>query len=284
MLNNKVIFITGATRGIGLAIAKRAAQDGAKIAVAAKSVKNDPRIPGTIYSAVEEINAVGGIGLALQCDIRFEDQVKQAVEQTVNTLGGIDILINNASAIDLRSINALDMKRFDLMHQVNGRGSYLCAKYCFPYLRESSNAHILTLSPPLDMSPKWFNPMLAYTMAKYGMSMVTLGLAEEFKKHKIAVNSLWPETVIATAAVANLLGGSSLIQQSRTADIVADAAYNILIKDSQTCTGNFFIDVNVLKEAGVTDFTKYSVNPQNELALDFFLNTPITHNVKQKFI
>jgi citronellol/citronellal dehydrogenase len=283
-LNGKKIFITGATRGIGLAIAKRVACDGASVVVAAKSVENNPKIPGTIYSAVEEIKDCGGNGLAVQCDIRFEDQIENAVNTAVDALGGIDILINNASAIDLRNIDALDMKRFDLMHQVNGRGSYLCAKACLPYLRKSDNPHILTLSPPLDMSPKWFSPMLAYSMAKYGMSLVTLGLAEQLKKDKIAVNSLWPETVIATAAVGNLLGGDALIQQSRKAEIVADAAYEILTRDSATCTGNFFIDVNVLVEAGITDFTGYAINPSNELALDFFLSRPITDNVTRKFM
>lgn len=283
-LKDKRIFITGASRGIGLAIAKRAACSGAKIIVAAKSVENNPRIPGTIHSAVDEINECGGEGLAVQCDIRFEDQVENAVNKAVEVFGGIDILINNASAINLRSIDVLDMKRFDLMHQVNGRGSFLCAKACLPYLKQSDNPHILTLSPPLDMNAKWFNPMLAYSMAKYGMSMVTLGLSEHLKKHGIAVNSLWPETAIATAAVSNLLGGDTLIQASRKPEIVADAAYEILTRDSKTCTGNFFIDVNVLEEVGITDFTNYSINPSAELALDFFLDTPITDNVKRKFI
>lgn len=280
-LKGRTLFITGASRGIGLAIALRAAKDGANIAIAAKSTEDNPRIPGTIYSAAKLIEEAGGAALPISCDIRFEDQIESAVNQTVEKFGGIDILINNASAIDLRSIDALDMKRFDLMHQVNGRGTYLCAKHCLSYLKSSNNPHILTLSPPLDMSSKWFNPMLAYTMAKYGMSMVTLGLSANLKKHKIAVNSLWPETAIATAAVANLLGGDALVQRSRKPEIVADAAYEILTRSSADCTGNFFIDVNVLKEAGITDFTSYAVNPTNELALDFFLDTPITEGVNK---
>ena len=283
-LKNKTLFITGASRGIGLAIALRAAKDGANIVIAAKSTKDNPQIPGTIYSAADEIIAAGGNALPVSCDIRFEEQIEQAVNAAVATYGGIDILINNASAIDLRSINALDPKRFDLMHQVNGRGTYLCTKYCLPYLKKSDNPHILTLSPPLDMNAKWFNPMLGYTMAKYGMSMVTLGLSQALKSDNIAVNSLWPETAIATAAINNLLGGDALIQKSRKPDIVADAAYEILTRNSKTCTGNFFIDVNILREAGIGNFDHYAVNPANDLALDFFLTTPITPKVHRTFI
>lgn len=283
-LKDKCIFITGASRGIGLEIALRAARDGANIIIAAKSTEENSRIPGTVFSAAKQIKEAGGNALPVPCDIRFEEQVQAAVNAGVATFGGIDILINNASAIDIRGIEPLDIKRFDLMHQVNSRGSYLCSKLCLPYLKESKNPHILTLSPPLDVNAKWFNPMLAYSMAKFGMSMVTLGLAENLKKYNIAVNSLWPETAIATAAVSNLLGGEALIQASRKPEIVADAAYEILTRDSKTCTGNFFIDVNVLKEAGITDFTNYAVNTANDLALDFFLTDSITDNVTRKFI
>lgn len=279
-LQNKTLFITGASRGIGLAIALRAAKDGANIVIVAKSIKDNPRISGTIFSAAKEIKAAGGNVLPVPCDIRFEEQVQQAVNAAITTFGGIDILINNASAIDLRNIESLDMKRFDLMHQVNGRGSYLCAKACLPYLKKSDNPHILTLSPPLDMSAQWFNPMLGYSMAKYGMSMVTLGLAEYLKKYDIAVNSLWPETAIATAAVSNLLGGDAIVQKSRKPEIVADAAYEILTKSSKDCTGNFFIDVNVLKEAGILNLDMYSITPNSDLVLDFFLKDPISFNVK----
>lgn len=275
-LSNKTLFITGASRGIGLAVAKRAAQDGARIAVLGKTTEENPRLPGTIYSAVDEIVAAGGSAIAIPCDIRFEDQVEHAVNLTVEAFGGIDIVINNASAIDLRNPSALDMKRFDLMHQVNARGTYLASKCCLPHLRKSSNPHILTMSPPLDMNPKWFTPHLGYTMAKYGMSLVTLGLAQELKNYGIAVNSLWPETLIATAAITNLPGGERLIQGARKPEIVADAAYAILNKPSKDCTGNFFIDVNVLIDEGINNFDQYAVNPDGTLTLDLFLNTPIT--------
>lgn len=201
-LGDKTLFITGASRGIGLAIGLRAARDGARVAIAAKSTSENPKIPGTIYTAAKLIDSAGGNALALACDIRFEDQVESAIQQTVKEFGGIDILINNASAIDLRGIDMLDMKRFDLMHQINARGSYLCAKYALPHLLKSSNPHILTLSPPLDLNPKWFSPNLAYTLAKYGMSLITLGLAKELANKGVGVNSLWPETAIATAAIA----------------------------------------------------------------------------------
>jgi citronellol/citronellal dehydrogenase len=280
-LRDKTLFITGASRGIGLAIAKRAAQDGARIAIAAKSVAENPKIPGTIFSAAAEIEAAGGKALALPCDIRFDDQVEAAFAKTVETFGGVDILINNASAIDLRGIASLEMKRFDLMHQINARGTYLCAKYALPHLRKAENPHILTLSPPLDMNPKWFAPNLAYTMAKYGMSLVTLGLARDLSRDGVAVNSLWPETAIATAAVANLLGGDEVIRHARKPEIVADAAHAILTRPSRACTGNFFIDVRVLAEEGVSDFTPYSVDPSQEAVLDFFLEEPITPNVRK---
>jgi len=280
-LQGKTLFITGASRGIGLAIAKRAARDGANIAVAAKSVTENPKIPGTIFTAAAEIVAEGGKALALPCDIRFDEQVANAVDRTVSTFGGIDILINNASAIDLRGIELLEMKRFDLMHQINARGTYLCSKLALQHLRKSTNPHILTLSPPLDMNPKWFAPNLAYTMAKYGMSLVTLGLAKELARDGVAVNSLWPETAIATAAVGNLLGGEEVVKRARKPQIVADAAHAILTRPSRDCTGNFFIDVRVLAEEGVTDFTPYSVDPTQEAVLDFFLEEPITANVRR---
>jgi citronellol/citronellal dehydrogenase len=280
-LAGTTLFITGASRGIGLAIARRAARDGANIAIAAKSVAENPKIPGTIFTAAAEIEAVGGKALALACDIRFDDQVTAAIEKTAATFGGIDILINNASAIDLRGVDALDMKRFDLMHQINARGTYLCSKLALPHLRKSANPHILTLSPPLDMNPKWFSPNLAYTMAKYGMSLVTLGLAKDLASSGVAVNSLWPETAIATAAVGNLLGGEGLLERSRKPEIVADAAHAILTKPARACTGNFFIDVQVLRDDGVRDFTAYSVDPSKEAVLDFFLEEPISANVRK---
>ncbi|MBL1257654.1 NAD(P)-dependent oxidoreductase [Methylocystis sp. Sn-Cys] len=280
-LRGKTLFITGASRGIGLAIAKKAARDGANIAIAAKSVAENPKIPGTIYTAAAEIEAEGGKALPLPCDIRFDDQVAAAVSRTVETFGGLDILINNASAIDLRGIDLLDMKRFDLMHQINARGAYLCAKFALPHLRKAENPHILTLSPPLDLNPKWFAPNLAYTMAKYGMSLVTLGLAKELARDGVAVNSLWPETAIATAAVGNLLGGEEIIRRSRKPEIVADAAHAVLTRPSRACTGNFFIDVRVLAEEGVTDFSPYAVDPAYEAVLDFFLDEPISPRVQK---
>jgi len=280
-LNGKTLFITGASRGIGLAIAKRAARDGANIAIAAKSVAENPKIPGTIYTAAAEIEAAGGKALALHCDIRFDDQVEEAVKKTAETFGGVDILVNNASAIDLRSIDELEMKRFDLMHQINARGAYLCAKTALPYLRKAENPHILTMSPPLDMNAKWFSPNLAYTMAKYGMSLVTLGLSHDLARDGVAVNSLWPETAIATAAVGNLLGGEEVIRRARKPEIVADAAHAILTRPSHACTGNFFIDVRVLAEEGVTDLMSYSVDPDLDAALDFFLEEPISANVRK---
>jgi citronellol/citronellal dehydrogenase len=278
-LNGKTLFITGASRGIGLAIAKRAARDGANIAIAAKSVTENPKLPGTIFTAAAEIEAAGGKALAISCDIRFDDQVEAAMQKTADIFGGVDILINNASAIDLRGIDLLDMKRFDLMHQINARGSYLCAKIALPHLRKAENPHILTLSPPVDMNPKWFAPNLAYTMAKYGMSLVTLGLAKDLARDGVAVNSLWPETAIATAAVGNLLGGEEVIKRSRKPEIVADAAHAILTRPARETTGNFFIDVKVLAEEGVTDFSSYAVDPSCPAVLDFFLDAPISANV-----
>jgi citronellol/citronellal dehydrogenase len=269
-LKSKTLFITGASRGIGKAIALRAAQDGANIAVVAKTKEPHPKLPGTVYSAVDEINAIGGHGLACIADIRFEEQVKSAIEATINEFGGIDIVINDASAISLTPTLETEMKRFDLMFSVNVRGTFMCSKLCVPYLKKSENPHILNLSPPLNMDPKWFAHHVAYTMSKYGMSMCVLGMAEEFKKDKIAVNALWPRTAIATAAVKNLLGGESAVKHSRKPEIVADAAYLIITEKSDQCTGNFFIDDEVLIEHGITDLSHYSVVPNTRLISDFF--------------
>jgi len=273
-LAGKTIFISGGSRGIGLAMVKRAAVDGANVAIAAKTVEPNPKLPGTIYSAAEEIEAAGGKALALACDIRDEQQVVAAARKTAETFGGIDILINNASAINLTPTEATPMKRFDLMFGVNVRGTFLCTQACLPYLKQSAerkrNPHILTLSPPLNMNPRWFAPHVAYTMAKYGMSMCVLGHAAEFRQYGIAVNALWPRTVIQTAALQMIPGIKP--EHCRTPEIVADAAYQILIADAKTTTGNFFIDEEVLKEAGVTDLGKYSVvTGSRELMPDLFL-------------
>jgi citronellol/citronellal dehydrogenase len=268
---NKTIFITGASRGIGKAIALRLAKEGANIIVAAKSVEENPRLGGTIYSAAEEIEKAGGKALAIQCDIRDENQIQQAVDKAVERFGGIDVLINNASAISLTSTEKTEPKRFDLMHDINVRGTFFMCKACIPHLKKSSNAHILTLSPPINMDMKWFANHIAYTLSKYNMSMIMLGLAAELKKDNIACNALWPRTTIATAAVQNLLGGDILINMSRTTDIVADAAYYILSKPSAECTGNTFIDEAVLAAEGITDLEKYSVVPGAKLYNDLFV-------------
>jgi len=270
-LKNKTLFITGASRGIGKAIALRAAKDGANIAVVAKTSEPHPKLPGTVYTSAEDIEAVGGKALPYVADIRYEEQVKAAVDAAVKKFGGIDVLINDASAISLTPTLQTPMKRFDLMFSVNVRGTFLCSKLCIPHLKNAENPHILNLSPPLNMDPKWFANHLAYTISKYGMSMCVLGMAEEFKKDGIAVNALWPRTAIATAAVKNLLGGEPVIKQSRKPEIVADAAYFILTKPSRECTGNFFIDDEVLIENGITDLGKYSVVPNARLIPDFFL-------------
>ena len=241
-LKDKVIFISGGSRGIGLAMVKKAAEDGAKIAIAAKTAEPHPKLPGTIYTAAEEIVDAGGEALPVICDIRSEDNVRDAVNKTVNHFGGIDICINNASAIQLTNVTDTEMKRYDLMHQINGRGTYMVSKYCLPHLKMSSNPHILNLAPPLDMESKWFAGTVAYTMAKYTMSMCVLGMAEEFKEFGIAVNALWPRTAIATAAVQNHLGGDEIMKLSRNVDIMADSAYEILTKNSKEFTGNFCID------------------------------------------
>lgn len=272
LLKNKTVFITGGSRGIGKAIALRLAREGANIVIAAKTVEPHPKLEGTIHTAAAEIIQSGAKALAVQLDIRDEEAIQKAVSDAVSHFGGIDILINNASAIGLTPTELTEAKRFDLMHSINIRGTFLVSKACIPYLKRSDNPHILTLSPPLDMQPKWFGAHLAYTISKYGMSMITLGLAEELKEFKIAANSLWPKTTIATAAVQNLLGGDYLTQRSRKPGIVADAAFAIVTKPSTECTGNFFIDEDVLQREGVTDFAAYAVNPGGELQKDLFVD------------
>jgi citronellol/citronellal dehydrogenase len=271
MFKGKTIFITGASRGIGKAIALKLAKDGANIVVAAKSVEENPKLGGTIYSAAEEIEAAGGKALAVACDIRNEDQIIEAVNKAVAHFGGIDILINNASAISLTTTEATESKRFDLMHDINVRGTFLVSKHCIPHLKKGSNPHILNLSPPINMEPKWLGNHVAYTMSKYNMSMMVIGFAEELKPFRIAANALWPRTTIATAAVMNLLGGQMLINMSRTPEIIADAAYAILKRPSSTCTGNLYLDEDVLAEEGVTDLSGYSVIPGATLYTDLFL-------------
>ena len=270
-LKGRTLFITGASRGIGKAIGLRAAADGANIVIAAKSAEPHPKLPGTIYTAAEEIEAAGGKALPLQVDVRDEEQIQKAVEQAVSTFGGIDVLVNNASAINLTPTLATPMKRFDLMWGVNARATFACSQACIPWLRKSPNPHILTLSPPLNLDPKWFKRHTAYTISKYGMSLCVLGMAEEFKPDGIAINALWPRTVIATAALAMLPGDFMKPEQCRKPEIVADAAQVILTRDSRCCTGNFYIDEDVLREAGVTDFERYSVRPGQPLLPDLFL-------------
>jgi citronellol/citronellal dehydrogenase len=270
-LAGKTLFITGASRGIGLAIALRAARDGANIAIASKTTQAHPKLEGTIYTAADAIEKVGGKALPLPCDIRYEDQVEAAVAQTAETFGGIDICVNNASAISLTPAQATDMKRYDLMHGINARGSFVVSKACIGYLRKAANPHILMLSPPLDMNGKWFAPHVAYSMAKFNMSIIALGLAGELKPDGIAVNTLWPRTTIATAAIKNLLGGDALLRRSRTPDIMADAAHVIFTQDAKAFTGRFLIDDTLLYEHGVTDFEKYRVDRQADLAPDFFV-------------
>jgi len=271
-LANKTLFITGASRGIGLAIALRAAQDGANVVVAAKTAEPHPKLPGTVFTAADEIEEAGGHALAVICDIRFEEQVEAAVAKTVETFGGIDILVNNASAIFLAGTVETPMKRFDLMHQVNARGTYLCSQKCIPHLKKADNPHILNISPPLSLQAKWFQNHTAYTMAKFGMSMCVLGMAAEFASDGIGVNALWPRTGIATAAIQNLLGGDEIMRRSRKPDIMADAAHAVLTRPSGECTGNFFIDEDLLRSSGVTDFKSYAVDPEAELFQDFFVD------------
>jgi len=274
-LAGKRIFITGGSRGIGLAIALRAARDGASVAIAAKTAEPHPSLPGTIFTAAKEIEAAGGKALPIQCDIRDEAQIAAAIAQTAQVFGGIDILINNASAINLTKTEATPAKRFDLMFDVNVRGTFLTSQAAIPYLRESAaagrNPHILTLSPPLSMKPKWFKNHVAYTMAKYGMSMCVLGMSEEFKRDGIAVNALWPRTAIDTAALAMIPGIDT--STCRTPEILSDSAYIILTRDSKECTGNFFVDDEVLASEGITDLDKYAVVPgTTDFLLDFFLD------------
>jgi citronellol/citronellal dehydrogenase len=271
-LKGKTLFITGASRGIGLAIALRAARDGANIAIAAKTQEPHPKLEGTIETAAQQVEQAGGRALALACDIRFEDQVQDAVARTVKTFGGIDICVNNASALSLSTIEETTLKRFDLMLGVNTRGAFLVTKTCLPGLRQASNPHVLMLSPPLDLAPKWFAGHVAYAIAKYGMSLCVLGLAEELKGAGIAVNALWPRTTIATAAIKNILGGQKVMRMSRTTDIVADAAHLVFQQPANAFTGNFLIDDTVLHEmGGVTNFAKYGVDPAMPLAPDFFV-------------
>ncbi len=269
-LSGKTLFITGASRGIGLAIARRAARDGANVAIAAKSDVANPKLPGTIHTAAAEIEAAGGRALALKCDIRDEDQVQAAVAATVDLFGGIDILVNNASAIWLRGALDTPMKRFDLMQQVNARGSFLCAQACLPHLLKAANPHILTLAPPPSLEPKWWAAHTGYTLAKMGMSFVTLGLAAEFRKQRIAINALWPRTVIATDAI-NMIPGVDA-RNCRTPDIVADAAHAVLVRDAEGFSGRFLIDEDVLRESGVSDFDAYAVEPGQPLLPDLFLD------------
>ncbi len=269
-LAGKTLFISGASRGIGLAIALRAARDGARVAIAAKTSELNPKLPGTIHSAAEEIRAAGGQALPIVCDIRFEDQVNEAIAATVQAFGGIDILVNNASAISMTGTLATDMKRYDLMQSINTRGTFMVSRAAIPHLLRGANPHILTLSPPLDMNPKWFGPHVAYTIAKYGMSLCTLGLAAEFGG-RIGVNALWPLTAIDTAAVRNVLGGDAMAKSSRKPEIMADAAHAVLCRDARTCTGNFFIDEEVLLAEGVTDLGQYAHDPDAALVADFFV-------------
>ena len=269
-LKGKTLFITGASRGIGLAIGLRAARDGANVAIIAKTTDPHPKLEGTIFSAAKEIEAAGGKALPIACDIRNEETVAAAVAKTVETFGGIDILVNNASAISLTGVESTDMKRYDLMHNINTRGTFVCSKHCIPHLKKAANPHVLMLSPPLNMETRWFQPHVAYTMAKFGMSMCVLGMAGEFKD-KIAFNALWPRTTIATAAIKNLLGGDAVMKGSRKPEIIADAAYVIFNRPAKECSGNFFVDDEVLTASGKTDLSEYSVTPGAQLMPDFFV-------------
>ncbi|MEP6794221.1 MAG: NAD(P)-dependent oxidoreductase [Saprospiraceae bacterium] len=271
ILKGKTAIITGSSRGIGLSIARKLASAGVNVVIAAKTTDPHPKLPGTIYSAAEEIKAAGGRALAVVLDVRDEEQIQSVVNETVSHFGGIDILINNASAIFLAGIEHTPSKRYDLMHQINVRGTYLMSQACIPHLKKSNHAHILTLSPPVEMDPKWFENHTAYTMSKYGMSMVMFGLAAELKPYKIAANALWPKTTIATAAVQNLLGGDALIKQSRWPAIVADAAYYIVAQDPASASGQFYSDEEILIKNGITDFTEYAVDPMSDLAPDLFV-------------
>ena len=268
---NKTVIMSGGSRGVGLEIAKALGKDGANIAILAKTTEPHPTLPGTIFTAADEIEEVGGTALPIVCDIRYEDQVEAAVEETVNKFGGIDICINNASAIHLTDTVNTPMKRYDLMHNINVRGTFMLSQKCIPHLIKGDNSHILTLSPPLDIARKWFGMTLAYTTAKYGMSLVAHGLAEELGKHNVASNCLWPRTSLDTAAVRNVIG-EELVKGSRKPSIYADAAYAVLKRDSSSCTGNFFLDQDVLEEEGVTDFDQYAIDPEAKLVSDFFVD------------
>jgi citronellol/citronellal dehydrogenase len=268
---DKSVIMSGGSRGVGLEIAKALGKDGANIAILAKTTEPHPTLPGTIFTAADEIEEVGGTALPIVCDIRYEDQVEAAVEETVNKFGGIDICINNASAIHLTDTVNTPMKRYDLMHNINVRGTFMLSQKCIPHLIKGDNSHILTLSPPLDIARKWFGMTLAYTTAKYGMSLVAHGLAEELGKHNVASNCLWPRTSLDTAAVRNVIG-EELVKGSRKPSIYADAAYAVLKRDSSSCTGNFFLDQDVLEEEGVTDFDQYAIDPEAKLVSDFFVD------------
>jgi citronellol/citronellal dehydrogenase len=270
-LKGKTIFITGSSRGIGKAIALRLAREGANIIIAAKSVAENPKLGGTIFTAAGEVEAAGGKAFPIVCDVRDEAQIQAAVQQGAEAFGGIDAVINNASAISLTPTETTDSKRFDLMHDINVRGTFLVTKHCLHYLRRASNPHILTLSPPLSLEPRWLGPHIAYTMSKYNMSMMSLGWAAEFREIGIAANSLWPATTIATAAVQNLLGGDLLMSRSRKPDIVADAAFFILSANARDCSGNLFLDEEVLTAEGITDFSPYALQPGTDLQRDLFL-------------
>ena len=280
-LRGKTLFITGASRGIGLAIGLRAARDGANIVIAAKTAEPHKKLPGTIYTAAEEVEKAGGQALPLVADVREPDSVTAAVEAAVERFGGIDICVNNASAIQLTGTLSTDIRRYDLMHQVNARGTFVVSRACLPHLLKAENPHVLMLSPPLDMSPKWFGNHVAYTMAKYGMSMCVLGMAEEFKDQGVAFNALWPRTGIATAAIEFALAGEEGMRHCRTPDIMGDAAYAIFNKPARACSGNFFIDDVLLYAEGVRDFDKYRVDPTKPLMPDFFVpdNTPLPPGV-----
>jgi citronellol/citronellal dehydrogenase len=270
-LAGKTLFITGASRGIGRAIALRAARDGANVVIASKTVDPHPKLPGTIHDAAIEIEEAGGHALACVVDVRFEEQVDAAVEAAVETFGGIDIVVNNASAISLTGTRDTTMKRFDLMHQVNTRGTFLVSQRCLPALSNAENPHILNIAPPPKLEPRWFAPHLAYTMAKFGMSLCVIGMAEELGPAGIAVNALWPQTTIATAAIQHIVGGEEMMRRSRKPEIMADAAHAILTRVSRETTGRFFIDEDVLREEGVTDFAPYAVDPTADLHQDLFL-------------